>query len=401
MSLTKYNDIYAMSLHHRKAWELLGRPTGMYPPDSTWTMGCPSVLMMFHRKSGELSYESELMRESMPPYYLLTSGHGAGAEHLFDSEAMYLKGDFRGASIACYKAEAAAAERGQTGNLICAGFLRLRLAVATGDRQGVSGGLQAMREAVTRSQDYFLLRTVGLCAGWLHATLGEGSLIPAWVGPEADPARDNHMYSFAKGSWYQVYGLSLLLSKNYQKVAGVFSHILESGVFSKHTLFSIYANVFLAAAYHGQDERKLAIAHIRAALDAALPDSVLMPFVENNAYIRPVLHALLRDRRVVGVRLILGLSEKWNEAVQGLDSVPPRYRLNARQLELVRLASEGKSFKDMARSTGLAHGTVRNLFAALYKRFDVKGEKELLELFRRAGLPIAQVQLDSFDSFKN
>ncbi|MDR2800744.1 MAG: AAA family ATPase, partial [Desulfovibrio sp.] len=110
LALTAYNDIAAMSVHHRKAWKLLGRSTGMYPPESTWTMGCPSVLFMFHRESGALAREIRLMRESMPPYYRLTSHHGAGGEHLFESEALYHAGDFTAASIACYKAEVMAGE---------------------------------------------------------------------------------------------------------------------------------------------------------------------------------------------------------------------------------------------------------------------------------------------------
>ena len=54
LALAEYNDIAAMSVRHRRAWELLGRPTGLYPPESTWSMGCPSVLFMFHRESGNI-----------------------------------------------------------------------------------------------------------------------------------------------------------------------------------------------------------------------------------------------------------------------------------------------------------------------------------------------------------
>lgn len=60
LALAEYNDIAAMSVRHRRAWELLGRPTGLYPPESTWSMGCPSVLFMFHRESGKLREEIRL-----------------------------------------------------------------------------------------------------------------------------------------------------------------------------------------------------------------------------------------------------------------------------------------------------------------------------------------------------
>lgn len=41
LALAEYNDIAAMSVRHRRAWELLGRPTGLYPPESTWSMAAP------------------------------------------------------------------------------------------------------------------------------------------------------------------------------------------------------------------------------------------------------------------------------------------------------------------------------------------------------------------------
>ena len=53
LALAAYNDIAAMSVHHRKANELLGRPTRLFG-QAPWTLGSPSVLFMFHRESGKL-----------------------------------------------------------------------------------------------------------------------------------------------------------------------------------------------------------------------------------------------------------------------------------------------------------------------------------------------------------
>ena len=63
LSLAAFNDIAAMSVHHRRANELLGRPTGLFGVDSPWTLGSPSVLFMFHREQGKLAEEMRLMHE--------------------------------------------------------------------------------------------------------------------------------------------------------------------------------------------------------------------------------------------------------------------------------------------------------------------------------------------------
>lgn len=130
LALAEYNDIAAMSVRHRRAWELLGRPTGLYPPESTWSMGCPSVLFMFHRESGKLREEIRLMRECMPHYYKAADWHGAGGELLFEAEALYMAGDFSEALRLCRQAETVAALHGQLCNTLCALFLRARLALA-------------------------------------------------------------------------------------------------------------------------------------------------------------------------------------------------------------------------------------------------------------------------------
>jgi LuxR family maltose regulon positive regulatory protein len=333
---------------------------------------------MFHRESGALAREIRLMRESMPPYYRLTSHHGAGGEYLFESEALYHAGDFTASSIACYKAEVMAGEHRQLGNLICALFLRLRLAVASGDLPGALERIKAMRGAITKTRDYFLLHTVELCTGWLYATLGQECKIPVWIGAAAEMATDNRMYAFARGSWFLVHGRALLLAGQYEKVTGLFGRLLESGLFDKHRLFYIYANIYLAAAQRALGGKTPAVKSLRTALDAALPDDLLMPFVENNSHILPLLQALKRDRRREGVRRILDLTANWNNCLRGMDAALLQYCLTPQQLELVRLAAAGNNFKEIAVRTGLAHGTVKNKFTALYKRFGVHGTKELL-----------------------
>ena len=65
----------------------------------SWTFGSPSVLMMFHRDSGRLSEEIQIMNEAMPYYYQVTGGHGMGAELVMEAESQYLIGRFQDAFL--------------------------------------------------------------------------------------------------------------------------------------------------------------------------------------------------------------------------------------------------------------------------------------------------------------
>ena len=57
-----------------------------------WTFGAPSVLGLYLRTGCSLRQTVEDMQECMPPYYLLSGWHGAGAAELTEAEALLLQG---------------------------------------------------------------------------------------------------------------------------------------------------------------------------------------------------------------------------------------------------------------------------------------------------------------------
>lgn len=86
-----YNDISAMSRLHRSASAQMSRPAITIRSGGGWTFGSPSVLMMFHRRPGDLDKELAEMDECMPHYYKVTGGHGQGAETIMRAEAAFCR----------------------------------------------------------------------------------------------------------------------------------------------------------------------------------------------------------------------------------------------------------------------------------------------------------------------
>ena len=79
-TLFDYNDIKKMGEGHREAWKILGRPSEQVNRDTPFTFGCPSILCLFWRQSGELENELRDMEEALPRYRKLTEGQGTGAD---------------------------------------------------------------------------------------------------------------------------------------------------------------------------------------------------------------------------------------------------------------------------------------------------------------------------------
>ncbi|MDR1397921.1 MAG: LuxR C-terminal-related transcriptional regulator [Desulfarculales bacterium] len=377
LALTKYNDIAAMSVHHRRGYELLGRPTALYPPESTWTMGCPSVLFMFHRQSGKLRENLRLLQNCLPLYYQAAAHHGAGGEYLFEAEALYQAGEFAAAALVCREAEVTAGRHNQLCNIICAMFLRLRLAFVAGEFAQAQALAVSMRGLIKKRRDYFLLHTVDLCEGWLYGALGSPGKIPLWLREDTD----TRLYAFAKGIYYLVHGRSLLLAGRYAQIPGLLGNLLKEASYAKHRLFFIHAHIYIAAAYHGLGEGRQAGTALRTALDAALPDKLFMPFVECGDDILPLLRALKRGRRRLDIQRILELASDWKTRLQSLPQA-----LSAAERELLHLAGQGQSLKEIAARRLLSHGRVKNIFAGLYKRFRVHGRAELLARLAEEGL---------------
>ncbi|MFR3459281.1 MAG: helix-turn-helix transcriptional regulator [Bilophila wadsworthia] len=364
LALAEYNDIAAMSVRHRRAWNCWAAPRGCIrrnPPGDV----CPSVLFMFHRESGKLREEIRLMRECMPHYYKAADWHGAGGELLFEAEALYMAGDFTEALRLCRQAETVAALHGQLCNTLCALFLRARLALARKNTSTACAAVREMRDLITKKQDYFLLHTAEVCAARLSGLLRRPDEIPAWV----HEGRGERMYAFAQGDFRLAQGRALLLAGDAAAVLGLFHALLQPPLFDKHRLFFIYAHIFLAAAHAMLDAREKALESLRAALDAALPDDVLMPFVENADLVLPLLLAPQETRHEDGVRRILALAEPWlrHLGLPGTRASEIPFGLSVKQYEIARLAAQDAP-AEIACRVGLGLNTVKTHLKTVYRK---------------------------------
>ncbi|MBU1002453.1 MAG: LuxR C-terminal-related transcriptional regulator [Proteobacteria bacterium] len=387
LALTKFNDITAMSAHHRRAAEFFRRAgaggSRLFGQDP-WTLGSPSVLYMFHRESGALEKALVQMRECLPHYSRLTGMHGAGAESAILGEARYNAGEFEAAAVAAHQALASAQEHGQIGIEVCARFLLARLSMQQGEYDRCLEQLALMRARVEQEKAFSLLQTTDLCMGLLHVSLRRPERIPQWLVQGAD----EKFYAFAGGFASLVMGGALLLAGEFAELVGRFSQLLQQGVFSKNLMFSIHAQLFIAAGNTGLGFWAKADSALFEALDMALPDRIYMPFAMRTAFL-PQLKNLRDDPTYgPGVRRILKLAarfEKNRNAVVSRFFQGDTPSLTPREGELVRLAVTGMTYKDIATALGLAPNSVKRYFAALYKKLGISSREQLMRHFEEKG----------------
>lgn len=376
-SLMAYNDIKGMSIHHRRALEFLGHPLRSFAANSPWTLGSPSVLYMFHRHAGMLEEEIALMKECLPFYYRLANQHGAGGEYLLEAESYLNTGDYDTASIIAQRAEADARRYSQTGNVIGAMFVYMRLHIMDGEIDKAQQTLINMRALITNSKEFFLLHTIDLCAGFLYALIDCPQHIPGWLTTGDIGA--SRLYAFAYGFYYIVYGRILLLTGEYHKAVGLMESLLSSGRLQNNLLFTIYAQIYIAGAYSRLGNHEAALTSIKQVLDLIETDRLYMPLVENYEYIATPLENVT-DRDLTSVH---ELALSWQKHKKKMKSIFPGNRLELltkREHEIINLAMTGKNNREIAEVLYVTGNTIKRAMWVIYGKLGINSREELLRI---------------------
>lgn len=383
LSFTRYNDIAAMSEHHKRACALLKKPSVFMASKGSWTFGSPSVLYMFYRESGKLEQEIRDIKEAMPYYYRLTNGHGMGAESVMEAERHFNTGDFENAEIAAHKALLQAREGNQPNLVICAQFLLVRLALLKGDYASVLDLFTKMREEIERNKVYVLIHTMDICLGFVHACLQQDGKVPEWLA-EGD-FNSNRLYFPSRAFSNIIYGRVLLLKGEYLKLLGTAGHLMGIASVFPNILAKIYTAIDIAAANEKLFRRGEAIEAVRQALDMATPDGVYMPFVENCDYIKPLLDELYTQNIYrKDIAKILKLHKPYQKAIERIKDeyfMESKPKLTEREAEIAQLAAEGYSNKVIGERLFISTNTVKTQLKSVFEKIGINSRSLLKQYF--------------------
>ena len=382
-SFDAFNDIEGMAKHYQKAGELMQEGLSIFDTKlPTWTMGSPSVFLLFHRQGGKLQDEIASMNRCLPIYYRLMNGHGMGGERLFEAEAAFFAGELDNARILTFTAETAAKRHKQLGNIFCAKFLQMRLAVLGGQGDTIRGLMDEMRRMVEADNtvDRLILQMLELAQNYLFAMLGEINMISNWM--RAGERAEDRFYVFALPFYYIIHGHVMLLDCEYAQLIGSFTALVQEEFYSRHVLFNIYANLYIAIAEFGMSRRQQAVVSLERALEIARPNNLCMPFAEHYDSLRPLL-ALIREGCPHSEQLerIDSMGDAWERGLREVsgDILRNNNVLTKREKELARLVCEGKSNREVAEELFLAQSTVKRALVVIFRKLSIGSRSELAQ----------------------
>lgn len=384
-SFLMYNDISRMSQFHRSASEKMTRPAISIRSDGGWTFGSPSVLMMFHRKSGDLDKELEEMNQCMPHYYKITNGHGQGAETIMSAEAHFMRGNFVDANIALEKAYTQIQGNGQESIALCCDFLAQRLSICMDIK--TRNTFEERRKELLQGHNTTWVNIFDSTCAYYYAVTGQTERIPTLFG--AHMLSTVNFLAPGRPMMEMIENQVYLAQGEYSKVIGRNESILAMCQALHYDLVALHVQIQLLAANWKLGKTEQALDLLRRSLSQAFPDGILMPFVENYPYIEELLKGSFFGINENFLFRITRMGKEWEMRCDQLkkeEAYPPVFKvLSDRELEITELMAKHMSNKEIAQSLFLSEGTVKQYINQIYSKLQIPGDvrvkrKYLLEM---------------------
>ena len=367
LSFLCYNDISAMSRLHRSASAQMSRPAISIRSGGGWTFGSPSVLMMFYRAPGELERELAEMDECMPHYYQVTNHHGQGAETIMRAEALFCQGRFTDAHIELERAYAQVKDNGQVNMALCCDFLSRRLSRYTDVEQRYTF---AERYAeLLRYHDAAWINLWSATSAYYHALRGETDKIPEIFSQHR--LSTVNMLAPGKPMMEMIENQVYLAEGAYAKVIGRSAELLAVCEAMHYALVALHLRIQTAAAYEELGKTEEARAWLEKALSDAAPDGLVMPFLENYDYIRPLLARETQSPLAAQI-MALGEAAKARNTASARPAVFDA--LTTREYEIVELVGQRLSNREIAERLYLSEGSVKQYVNQIYSKLHIEGD---------------------------
>ncbi len=371
-----FNDLDKMIACIEEAKSLLSGQVDLFghsETDGLWLMGQPSVIYLYWRKDCSLEETLVKLEHFLSLYTPLMKGHGICTLQVLKAEREMMRGHVEASEIYSYEARYLSKNRGHIGMYIAADIKLLRTAVLKGDGEqflAVRKDMEKIGKQTKRVDIHQMIEGAANC----EPEPREVDRLPSWV---LSLDREKTFQSFVAAPFYMIAHLKWLLSVGeYEKVIGLANGVLKVVMKYQFLFAEVHYLIFKGIAYKRLGNRKDYEACLREAFSYAVNDEVFYPFAEmgedlHQDYIRFV------DRDTAAKLQAFYQRFKVNgEAVaQALGS--GAQTLSDREKEVVHLAKQGMTNKEIGIELLISAETVKVLLKRAFAKLEITSRKEL------------------------
>jgi LuxR family maltose regulon positive regulatory protein len=318
------------------------------------------------------------------PYYIaLTQGHGSGGAALMRAEALFCRGETGAAEIFGHQARHEAELHGQTSVRIGAALLFGRLAALRGNGAAFAAALETLGALAEEYPQKSNRMEADMAHAFLMGLLERPQDIAGWLREGPSAAFSGRLFTQALPYAHINRARCLLLEGKPKILLGEAAAALELAGALRYSLALLYGHIHIAAALALLERRGEALTALRAALDLALPDRLLLPFAEQYSLIGPLLAALrpdlLPDIQALAARLAAGRSAVSQELYG--DNLP--FGLSFREYKTAGLAAEGLSNQEIAERLSITINTVKAHLKSVYRKSGAQSRPALEKILAK------------------
>ncbi len=375
--LTHFNHLREMAAFDKDIIGLLnGQSSYILLRGYTFTFGSLQLLYIYFRDAGSLSELSDTSSKCLD-FIEFSNGWGTGCDSLALAEYALETGDFDNVQHNVLQTIAKAETMSQIYIIISARFCLIRLRIIQGRLPEALELLKQLQRDAERINRPFYNTAVDLCRGYIFANLCQIEQIPSWL--QTGDMESANMYHMGASYSYLVYGKAVMAQKKYAKLEAL------TVQFKKH--FSVFSNqlgfihnqIFESAAKCGLYGASAGTAFLEAALNTARADRLVMPFVESAPHIMSMMQLIVQNHpNDEYLSHILTLCQKYEQTIKGLSY--PSSPLSQRETDILSLAAEGLSRKEIAARLYISDETVKSHFKNIYQKLGVSSRVSAIKI---------------------
>ncbi|MDP4094722.1 MAG: LuxR C-terminal-related transcriptional regulator [Bacillota bacterium] len=347
----------------------------------TFTLGLPQYIYSLFRDPGSLKELSVMMAE-YSGFIKFLNGCGTGGDSLALAEYTLETGDFENVERNSLQAIAKAETMSQISIIICARFCMIRLRIVQGRLAEALELLEQLQRDAERIYSPLCNTTVDLCRGYIFASICQPERIPPWL--QIGDMTAGSLYYQGMAYNYLIYGKALLASKKYAKLEALTVQLSKYFSIYSNQLGFIHNGIFEAAAQCNLYGINTGSSVLKAVLNQARKDNLVMPFVENAPHITGMLQLIVQSNPGDQyVDHILSLCRKYEQIIQKLSYHPAH--LSQREINILEMAAEGLSRKEMAAQLCISEETAKTHLKNIYQKLGVSSKVLAIKIAQDRG----------------
>lgn len=371
--LVAFNDAHSMVEHAAKAVRYFdGRFSCLVSSDTEFTFGAASILYTYYNRLGSLRDITQFISRNFHILGQAVQDCGSGSESLVLAEYALETGNLDEVSAYAIKALYQARMYHQADIELCATFTLCRLLIFQ-EKADEADRLMAQATATVELENSGIINTTAaLCSAYLDCCLGRLERIPRWMR-EMTATHGSFLYA-GMGFHHVITGFAMLLSGSYLQLDVYCDHFEKGWAIYNNQMGFLYGKIFrvgVQAALHGSEQGAIALCE---ALDMAVQDSIIFPFVENARTVLPLLtQPMIRQRYAASyLDRLTACCRQYLSAVNRSDSAT--VTLTGREEEILRLLAQGLHHDQIAPQLFISVPTVRYHIKNIYQKLGVNNK---------------------------